>query len=635
MNEKTNILTDVKVPSGNEFKPLPQLMAFDICQAYPVPGGNLLLRNSRTGHREMITPEVFATLMNCKTFRTLDEHVAHVIKLNPNMQGQQADIRQVLKTMLDSGMMISASVFCDKLKRKSNSTASTASTPPTSAKDDQPVDDQPVVVITTWERPGALARLLKSMQKNCATEKFHHLYVVDDSRDVDNIARNRELVAEAAFGLKTPVQYMGQSEQQKLIGSLVVKLPQHEASIRFLADQSRWREHWTSGLARNLALLLSCGHRLVMLDDDTICDVFEPGKSRPDISISNSPRDADFFASAQEWLGQRQALNADPISRHMQCLGLTLSQAIDKFGQGNLKPAGLSMASTRMLNELSDSSKVLVTECGSLGCPGTTNNTWLPNMSPESMQHMLASERKTHQALNTRMVWTGRLQPHFGARPNMSQITGFDNREMLPPYLPILRGEDRLFGLMLNFLHPTDVSLDYPWAIPHLPMPAREWHKKDQDFTQGPSFPYFYREELLSHATRCQAEGPQARLVDMAIWFKDLSATPAKKLFENHRDLALRSISEQLELLNELSEKAEKAPDEWKDYLQQGIAQLGASLGAVSSNEHPTKGQPDFLEDDELIQFWKQTWGGFAVALEAWPAIRATATELLGSQTKN
>ncbi len=84
-----------------------------------------------------------------------------------------------------------------------------------------------------------------------------------------------------------------------------------------------------------------------------------------------------------------------------------------------------------------------------------------------------------------------------------------------------------------------------------------------------------------------------------------------------------------------IAEKSEKAPEEWKQYLQQGIAQLGASLGAVSSNEHPVKGQPDFFEGDELIQFWKQTWGEFAVALEAWSAIRMAATELLESQTKN
>ncbi len=597
MNEKIDILTDIKITPGNQFKPLPDLMASDLCQAYPVPGGNLLLRNSRTGQREMITPEVFATLVNCKRFRTLDEHVHHIIELNPDMQGQQADIHQVLKAMSDSGMMVSAKTFCDHLKRKPDDLSPTE-------------NDLPVVVIITWERPAALARLLGSIQKNCATEKFYHLYVVDDSRDEDNITRNRELVASAAFGLKSPVQYMGQSEQQRLISSLATQLPQHEASIRFLADQSRWREHWTSGLARNLALLLSCGRRLVMLDDDTICDVFEPGRPRPEISISNQPRDADFFASEHEWLGQRQALNPDPINRHMQCLGLTMSEAIDKLGQGNLKPAGLANAS-----------------------PGTSNNTWLPDMSPESIRHMLASEQKVHQALNTRMVWTGRLQPHFIARPNMSQITGVDNREMLPPYLPIVRGEDRLFGNMLNFLFPNDVSLDYPWAIPHLPMPAREWSDKDRVFTQGSSFPHYFTDRIQSLGFQCQVEGAEARLADLANWFKNLSATPAEKLFENHRDLNLRSISEQLKHLNELLEAAGNAPAEWKDYLQQGISQLGASLGAVSSNDLPVTGQPAFFEGDELIRFWQTTWGEFAVALEAWPAIRAAAKRQLQAQT--
>ena len=618
MNEKTELLKDVAVSPDTSFKPLPELMAFDNCQAYPVPGGNLLLRNYRTGHREMITPEVFATLINCKTFRTLDEHVDHIVQLNPGMQGEQADIRQVLKAMLDSGVMVSAKSICNDLKRKPE-----VASPP---------GDQPVVVITTWERPDALARLLKSIQKNCATDKFHHLYVVDDSREEANIARNRELVAEAAFGLKVPVQYMGQSEQQKLIASIAARVPEHEASIRFLTDQSRWREHWTSGLARNLALLLSCGRRLVMLDDDTICDVYEPGNTRQDISVSNTPRSADFFANEQEWLSYRQGLNPDPINRHMQCLGLTLSEAIDKFGESNLKQAGLAKADVEMLNALSGSSKVLVTECGALGCPGTSSNTWLPYMSEVAMQQMLASESKTHHALNTRMVWNGRLQPHFQSRPNMSQITGFDNREMLPPYLPILRGEDRLFGIMLDFIQPSSVSLDYPWAIPHLPMPARGWTKEDQDFTVGASFPYYFDEEIMGHAVRCQAAGTEARLADLAFWFKDLSATPASKLFENHRDLTLRNISEQLQLLNDLSEKAGNAPQEWQEYLKQGIAQLGASLGAVSSNDLPQQGRPSFLENDELIQFWKQTWDEFAQALEAWPAIREAAKALHNNQ---
>ena len=169
------------------------------------------------------------------------------------------------------------------------------------------------------------------------------------------------------------------------------------------------------------------------------------------------------------------------------------------LGQGNLKPASLSNATTLQISELEPGSPVLMTECGSLGCPGTASNTWLPNMAENSLKRMLKSGQKTTNALTKRKVWSGRNHPHFAPRPNMSQITGFDNRHMLPPYLPVMRAQDRLFGYMLDFIFPSAVTLDYPWAIPHLPLPAREWRNKDLNFTPSDSFPGFFFEMILEN----------------------------------------------------------------------------------------------------------------------------------------
>lgn len=619
MNNKTDFSFDVTVDPASGFKPIPDLVAFDLCKAYPVPGGNLLLLNTRNGKRAMVRPEVYATLKRCVQFRSLDEHVKNIIDLNPGMQGQQADIHQVLRSMLESGMMISAKDTCESLKGKKD--------PLISGKD----TNKPVVVVITWERPVALERLLRSIKANCATEKFHHLYVVDDSRIEDNILKNRELTAQFAYELDSPVQYFGQNEQQSLLASLSRELPDHEESIRFLADQSRWRDHWTSGLARNLALLLSCGHRLVMLDDDTVCDVFEPGQLKPDISFCDGTRQADFFSNEQEWLSKHQPINPDPIDRHMQCLGLTFSEALEILGDNNLKPTSLSNANALLINDLHKSSPVLVTECGSLGCPGIGKNTWLPDMAPSSLNAMLASEQKITNALNTRMVWTGHNHPHFSPRPNMSQITGFDNRKMLPPYLPVLRGEDRLFGYLLDFIFPTSVSLDYPWAIPHLPIPRREWSEEDRDFTPGPSFPLFFNELLPQQRFACVAEDPKERLVTLSAWFRDLSNAPAESLSASHQDFVLNDTTEQLQNLTRLLEDGNSTPQAWQDYLENGLEQLGASLNAASHEDFTVIGLPLTMKGDELIQFWKETWAGFSTALIAWPEIRDAAEELLGA----
>ena len=617
MNEETGLSVNVSIDPATGFKRLPDLVAFDVCKAYAVPGGNLLLRNTRTGKRAMVMPDVYSALLRCEQFRTLDEHVARIIESNPGMQGQHADMRKVLQSLLDSGMLLTAKSAGDRLTRSIKQAATERQT------------DRPVVVIITWERPAALERLLKSIHSNCDTEKFHQLYIVDDSRKSENINKNRDLTAKFAIDTKTSIQYFGQTQQQSLLKNLSRQLPQHEEAIRFLADQSQWHDQWTSGLARNIALLLSSGHRLVMLDDDTICDVYDPIRPKADIAFSDTAREADFFQNEQEWLSLRIPVNHDPVERHMQCLGLSLSESLNVLGKGNLKPGGFAGADASLVANLKPESPVLVTECGSYGCPGTNTNTWLPDMAPVSIKQMLASTQKTKNALGTRMVWTGRSQPHFSTRPNMSQITGFDNREMLPPYFPILRGEDRLFGYLLNFIYPSSVTLDYPWAIPHLPIPKRDWQESDSDFTPKASFPMFFLEKVLDQKSSCNAEKPIERMAAIAAVFDDLAAASEDVLLANHRDYVLQDLSGQMRNLDDLLNRADSLPEEWQNYLQQGKQQLSKGLEQACLEDFPLKGLPQSLQGEALLAFWRKSWRGYAAALLAWPDIRQAAAEIV------
>lgn len=614
MNDKLGFSIGTTVNPYSNFKPLPDWVAFDLCKVYPVPGGNMLLHNTINGKRCMIQPEVYATLMNCIEFRTIDQHTASIIERNPGMKEQKPAIDQMFLQMLKAGMLVSGKATCDRLKTKPQNTVM----PKT--------DSKPVAAIITWERPQALERLLESIAKNCETKHIHRLYVIDDSRNPENVLKNREVVENFASRMETPLHYFGQDEQNRLIDGLVEKLPEHENAIRFLTDQSRWREHWTAGLSRNLALLLSCGRRLVMLDDDAICDVFEPPNANPKITFSDSAREADFFANEQEWTPLHQPINPDPIQRHMQCLGLTFSEAVDILGENHLKPAGLNHATALLVSELEAGSPILVTECGSLGCPGSVRNTWLPDMAPTSLKRMLKSEQKTTQALTSRKVWHGRNHPHFAPRSNMSQITGFDNRQMLPPYLPIMRGQDRLFGHMLSFIFPSAVTLDYPWAVPHLPLPERQWQERDRSFKPADSFPSFFFEKILEHKTTFVSDSALDRMASLSAWFRDMAAATDKSLISMYREDRLLSSSSRLNHLEKLMTSAASTPVNWQNYLRNGIKQLNTDLDIASREDFPVKGFPQNLEGSELIAFWKNVWLEFADTLTAWPEIREAAT---------
>jgi len=616
VSDPTDFSLDMTVDPAGSFKPLPDWVAFDLCLAYPVPGGNLLLHNTRNGKRAMVKPEVYRALLHCRQFKTLEQHTATLIGLESAMQGQQADILKVLRTMLASGMMVSAKNVCDGLGIKAG-------------KDHTGRQSQaPVVTILTWERPQALERLLESIERNCDTENFHCLYIVDDSRKSENIELNQALTKRFAARIATPLRYFGQREQRSMLDELAEQLPEHEKAIRFLADGSRWRDFWTSGLSRNLALLLSAGRPLVMLDDDVICDVYDPPQMNHGITFSDDPREVVFFSSEQDWSHLHQPINPDPVSRHMQCLGLTFSEALAVLGQNNLKASGFQNATALQLSELHSNSEILLTECGSLGCPGTNDNTWLPDMTPASLKRVLASEETTARALGSRKVWNGRNHPHFAPRPNMSPITGFDNRRMLPPYLPICRGEDRLFGYMLDYVFPTSVTLDYPWAAPHLPLPDRKWRDRDLDFSPGDSFPMFFVEKIIEHKSACLSTRPEERLSSLSGWFSDMASAPTKTLTSMYQDSRLGGDSARLAQLTGLLETTDPAPVNWQNYLRNGIAQLNADLERASREDFRIRGVPATLEGDDLIEFWRTVWRDFADAIEAWPEIRQAAAKI-------
>ena len=269
MSNKTDFSVNIDINPSSRLKPLPDWIVFDLCNPYPLPDNKLLLHNTRNGKRAMVNPEVFASLACCSTFQTLETHVKNVAELQPMMQDHQGEVRSALKQMLTSGIMRSAKDIIQELK------------PGPDATTDTPVDNKkPVAAVITWERPRALERLLTSVATNCETSELHCFYVIDDSRTNEHIEQNRALVKKFTDQFDTPLHYIGQAKQQSFIEALVAIHPQHENAIRYLTDQKLWVNQWTCGMARNWAMLLSCGRRLVVMDDDVICDVYEPTQSK-------------------------------------------------------------------------------------------------------------------------------------------------------------------------------------------------------------------------------------------------------------------------------------------------------------------------------------------------------------------
>jgi hypothetical protein len=588
------------------------LFAVDSLSEFSINDNQTLLRNPRTG-RELVVPadHVNPLIGYCSVFRTLDEHVAELMKGSDGSSQRASAIRQVVQSFRDGGLTLSAAEICRELA-------------PAAAES---IPDRPVVVIITCDRPRTLERLLESILANCELGAVDSLFVVDDSRSADNAARNQGLTTAANERASVAFRYFGAAEAQDLMDSLIGQLPQHEDAIRFLIDRQRWKDHKSYGVARNFSHLLSVGKPVVVFDDDALCEAYDAPFPAESVEFTNQQREAAFFADHDEWRQQLERRAVDPIAGHMQCLGLSLPQALSALGLAQLDQEALRSAPLPFALSLEANSRVLITECGALGDPGTGTNRWLANMPAASRERLANTPGRLQVALAQRCCWLGRSRPTFRPSAAISQVTGFDNRTFLPPYFPITRGEDRLFGVMVHYVYPQSVALDYGWAAPHLPLEQRGWSEQENSYSVGRSFPAGLPNELPRQPENCLATDPGSRTAFLARLFHDLADASDEVLLNRAVEDRHDYRASQLRKLQARIDESAGLPEDWRNYLDGALSQVQSSQLAGTSIEDLRNTEVG-LEGTALLGFWREAWHRFGDSMTAWNDIREAAREI-------
>ena len=603
-------------PNSVPMRPQPEnqsLFAIDEWSETPLPDGTVMARNPRNGKQATLPAEVVTAMSYCRYFRTLDEHVDALTEGQNAGPDRRNAIRSVIQSLHEKGMTISAREVCDRL-----------AAPGTIER----TEVKPIGVIITWHRPEALKRLLASMIRNIAPESLDQVIVMDDSRDLELIEKNRTITQAADQKATFQVHYFGDEEALGLLNQLVETLPVHEESIRFLVDRERWSDLWTCGLSRNYAQLVAAGHPVIVFDDDIVCEVHDAPVGPATIDLADYPRQAVFYPDQADWPPPAPEGQRDPVARHMRCLGLTLPEALAEFGIDKPDPELLHHAEVELVSRLQPESRVTVTECGSLGDPGCGNNQWLTRLSEESRNRLLQDSATLPLAMKIRNSWLGRRNYSFAPASNMSQIFGSDNQSFLPPYFPFSRIEDRLFGQTLSFIDPHSLVLDQPWATPHVPIPPRFWQPADNDFTLPTHFPgeLVYPSGQMQAA--CPHDEPMARLEYLARYYIDLGSCSDQVLLERFVDDWNDRRAVQLLDLDRNLQESEGAPAFWLDYLHTAIDQITASrLGNLQVSD--LRSNISDLCGHELLDFWRESWRNYGAAMRAWPEIRGAALHVL------
>ena len=318
----------------------------------------------------------------------------------------------------------------------------------------------------THERPAALARALDSYLDNCARHgRAVEVVVMDDSRSPGARASGRDLLSSRVRERGAVVSYAGVDEKAAFAEALVARgLP--PSVVRFALAPGRAS---TAGANRNALLLHTVGDAFFSADDDTLCQVASPLEPREGLAVASGgdPADHWFFPDRASALGAVAFVDRDVLAGHEALLGR------DVRGLLHASPDGGGDAGLRG-RLAARGGRVLATFNGLVGDSGwgAPFGSWLAPMGylamrGPSLRRLCASEPGYRAAVTSREIVRVVDRLHVGD-PSFSMMgfAGLDNRGLLPPFCPIGRGEDNVFGAVLAASAPDA-------CVGHLPLGAR------------------------------------------------------------------------------------------------------------------------------------------------------------------
>ena len=587
-----------------------ELVAFADCEFVAISNSMMLVINRHNGKQQIMTPQVVEGLKTCTEFNTIEAHAAHLASTRPELSGKQAMAANALGQLKSAGMLLEAGDICSRLAQPAP-----RQLPPTRA------------FIITCDRPAAVERLLDSMLRAGKLSQHNALFLVDDSRDPANRAANRDAVAKFNLSSAREMCYVGEEAQQTLLDGLTASLPNHAEGIAFLLDRSRWQGRKTYGRARTLCLLLSVGYRALVMDDDILCQAMLAPVSENGAGIgSGGMRKATFYPDQQTLQQSVRAADFDPLSGHASLLGSTLGEALQNVNSGALVASQLRKVNAALANVLRADSPILVTQCGSLGDTGTGGVNWAMYLADDSVERLLQAPHGIRAALENRLNWLGSARPNFFKMPFMSQLTGLDNSQLLPPYFPAFRGEDSLFGAMLVAMHHHSMTLEYPWSVPHIPLETRAV-SMDAPIAATGGISLFAR-YLTERIDYKDTTDPQHNLNFIAQDALRIAARSDVDLLLDFRTELARGHADQLYLLHsQLARSRRFSSPQWEQYLTRGIEETQRALTASQS---PTgiNGVPADASEAGLLAEFRDMARGFAAAMAGWVEMRKIATDL-------
>jgi len=459
----------------------------------------------------------------------------------------------------------------------------------------------------TRNRLPSLLACLESYLANCRRHGRSPEFVVTDDAPT---AEAQDQTRAALQGLEkhagARIRYAGCREKNRFAELLAREsaVPLEIIDFALFGDN---RCALSTGANRNSLLLDTIDSLVLSVDDDTRCRTAAPDDADQTLAFFSGydPTEFWFFADRARALESVSFSDGDVLRCHESLLG----DAVADEGE----PAG---------------SRVTITLHGLLGDSGMSSPRYYLGLTGPSRERLVESPAAYQSAFRSREVRRSVRRPTISTGPfAMTTFFGFDNRVLLPPFFPVERNSDGIFGIILQKCMKGSHIAFLPSVLLHEPA-AERMFEPDQIWTDAGSvrmadvvmacvFASGAGGEHLIDSTRLVQLGTHLRSVG-SLKLVDFEAYVRRQ--QQYRTMAfITALQSHLQTYGTL-------PRFWADDVKRMIEVL--STATIATDYVVPIDLRRGREIEEARRLSQELVAKFGELLEAWPAIVAAAGRL-------
>jgi hypothetical protein len=412
-----------------------------------------------TGSGEL--PRAAAALLGqCDAFRSLDDHAERICRRAALPPQRAATVRRYLEELAATGLLTAEAAFIERLLAQGTH--------------ERPLPPIGILGVPSRDRPDSLARSLRSYGRNSRDYgRDVEFVVIDDSRSDASREANRASLRALRREYGVRVSYAGAIERESY-GRTLARASGVPLDIVRFGLLGLDRRLVSTGASRNALLLHAVGDRFIHIDDDTLCNVAAAPGARPGLAIESVQTSLEhaFFATHQAACAAVSFADRDYFGLYEEILGYSVADVLAR-SDGPLDLERLLGAFAAQLQR--DACRVAVVTPGVVGDSGMgSTEAYFFTPDRDSLARVLAFPGGHRQALETHhVVRTTRRHTVAQAGLCMGINLGLDGSAALPPFMPVLRNSDGIFGNVRRMCLPETVMAFLPYVVEHQPPSAR------------------------------------------------------------------------------------------------------------------------------------------------------------------